>query len=96
MLRRSVQPVTSIQPAGRSAAGERSGARRAAAPRLAQVAWILLAPWAALAAALAGLVFVVLLPICGIASLAEGFGSVCWRAARDAAFPRDRGIVSHD
>ncbi len=91
MLRRSVQPVTSTDPAG-----GRSGARRSVARRFAQVGWILLAPWAALAAALAGLVFVVLLPICGIASLAEGFSCACWRAARDAAFPRDRGMVSHD
>lgn len=55
---------------------------------------LLLLPFAALAAAVAGIVFVVLLPICGIASIAsavaqsswdvvrEGFGGVRHRTAR--------------
>jgi len=76
------------EPVGRSTsvplASDDRRARHLAAPRIARAARIILAPWAALAAAVAGAVFVVLLPICGIASLAEGFSRACWRAARDA------------
>ena len=44
-------------------------------------------PFAALVALAAGLVFVVLLPICGVASIAEGIFEASWREVR--------GNVSH-
>jgi hypothetical protein len=43
-----------------------------------------LAPFAALAAAAAGLVYVILLPICGIASIAASVARASWAAAREA------------
>ena len=56
---------------------------------------ILLAPFAALVAAVAGLVFVLLLPICGIASIASAAAQASWglvrqvlRGARRRAAPR--------
>jgi hypothetical protein len=50
---------------------------------------------AAIAGATAGLVFVVLLPICGIASLAEGFAKACWQTVRDTVSLLRRGAMSH-
>ncbi len=60
------------------------GVRRiAASPRR----WwrVALAPLLLLAAALAGLLFVILLPICGLASIAQGAASAAWDLAREAA-----------
>ena len=45
---------------------------------------LLLVPLALLAAALAGVVFVILLPICGIASIAEAAAKSSWAFVRDA------------
>ena len=50
-------------------------------PRLS--ARLLLLPFAALAAAAAGLVFVVLLPICGIASIASALAEASWGLVRE-------------
>ena len=75
---------------GRRPGSDEREVRQGAALRLAQATRIFLVPCAALAAAIAGAVFVVLLPICGIASLAEGFSGACWRAARDAAIASHR------
>lgn len=65
---------------GRTAAPVRPSAAR-------RGAWLLrlvLAPFAAVTAAAAGLVFVVLLPICGIATIAEGIAKASWQLVRDA------------
>lgn len=43
---------------------------------------ILVAPLVAVVAAAAGVVFVVLLPVCGIASIAEGIARSAWRFLR--------------
>jgi hypothetical protein len=48
---------------------------------------------ALLGAALAGLLFAVLLPICGIASIAEGLARWCWDLARDPTPQAGRGIA---
>jgi hypothetical protein len=39
----------------------------------------LVAPFAAFGLLAAGALFVILLPICGIASIAQGFAAACWR-----------------
>jgi hypothetical protein len=44
---------------------------------------LVLLPFAALAAAVAGLVFVVLLPICGIASIASAVAQSSWDLVRE-------------
>lgn len=51
---------------------------------------LLLAPLVALVAALSGALFVLLLPICGIASIAEGIARASWRHLRHAVAVRDR------
>jgi hypothetical protein len=70
--------------------------RHAVARALARTARIALAPVALLAAAVAGAVFLVLLPICGIATLAQGFARAAWDAARGAPAPSGRGGMSQD
>jgi hypothetical protein len=60
------------------------GSVRQPAARLgAALGRLLLAPFALLAAAAAGLLFAVLLPICGIASIAEGIAKAAWRFVRE-------------
>jgi hypothetical protein len=49
------------------------------------VARLALAPFAAVLAAVAGLVYVLLLPICGIASVASAVAQGCWRTLRETA-----------
>jgi hypothetical protein len=44
---------------------------------------LIVAPFALVAAALAGLVFAALLPICGIATICESFAKAAWRFVRD-------------
>jgi hypothetical protein len=64
------------------------------ARRIAAASRIAVAPLAAILAALAGLLFVLLLPICGIASIAEGIARTCWSAARDPLARGGRGAMS--
>jgi hypothetical protein len=45
---------------------------------------LLVAPLAALVAAVAGLLYVLLLPICGIASMAGAAAQASWRLVREA------------
>ncbi len=65
-------------------AGDPAAMRRTATHSRSALARLALAPFAALAGALAGMVFVVLLPICGIASIAEAIAKACARFLRDA------------
>ncbi len=58
--------------------------RQSAAPFVTRTLRLIVAPFAAAAAALAGLVFVVLLPICGIATVSEGIAKASWRFVRGA------------
>jgi hypothetical protein len=84
MLRQDVQARTTFAGDAPSSAAAPSSMRRSAA-RLAAVALrLIVAPFAAAAAALAGLAFAVLLPICGIATICEGIAKASWRLARDA------------
>jgi hypothetical protein len=81
--------------AGQEAAGVSGPARHPVARAAVASARLVLGIGAAVAAAVAGLVFLVLLPICGIASLAEGFGKACWQTARTSLPLRRRGAMSH-
>ncbi len=69
--------------------------RQRGARRLALIARAVLAPIAGLVAAIAGAVFVVLLPICGIASIAEGIARSCWRSTCDMVSQASRDTASH-
>jgi len=61
-----------------------------ARPRAALLAWRLLVPVLALAAALAGILYVLLLPVCGIATIAEGVARASWLRLRRAVARRSR------
>lgn len=52
--------------------------RSPVAGRIAATLRLAALPFVALFAAAAGLVFLVLLPVCGIASIAEGMARCCW------------------
>jgi len=84
MLRHDVHPRPTFAglpaPEGHGAAP----VRRSAAPRRAWLLRLLLVPFAAVAAAVAGLVFAVLLPVCGIATIAEGIARASLHVVRDA------------
>jgi hypothetical protein len=51
---------------------------------------MLAAPFVLVAAALAGILFLILLPVCGLASIAEGIASAAWRLSRDLVSGRRR------
>lgn len=77
--------------AGEARAGEGEGPLRQKGARLvATLLRLLLAPLVALAAALSGALFVLLLPICGIASIAEGIARASWRQLRRVVAARER------
>jgi len=62
--------------------------RRVVAHRIRRAVRLLLAPFAALGALAAGLLFLILLPICGIGSIAEGLTRAAWGFAHTAVHPR--------
>jgi hypothetical protein len=76
----------------------RAGSGRGAAPLGAQAwpAWlrVLTAPFVAAAVAAAGIVYLILLPVCGIASIAEGVLRSGWRMLR--ALPRGKAAHAAD
>ncbi len=65
------------------------GLRRKIARPAGTLARLLAAPFVAAAAALSGLLFVILLPICGIASIAEGIARASWGWVRRAVARRE-------
>jgi hypothetical protein len=68
---------------------------RAEHRQVAAIRRTVIASVAVLGASLAGLVFAVLLPICGIASIAEGLARWCWDLARRRGPTPRRDIVPH-
>jgi hypothetical protein len=79
-------PMPPASPAGPSRPSEGPPRLRqsVATARLARaVARVLLAPFALVVAAGAGLVFVFLLPVCGLASVAESISRASWALVRD-------------
>lgn len=84
MTRQDVHPHVLLAPrAPRSAGHVRRGAAFGVGP--------LLAVPVAIAAALAGLVFLLLLPLCGIASVAQAAAAAGWAFAKRVARPPTRG-----
>ena len=81
MLRRIVQARTSFAAVEIGREIEEADVRQGGARLLVALGRILLVPVAAMAAAVAGAVFVVLLPICGIATIAETVARTCWDSA---------------
>ncbi len=95
MLRQNVHPRTTFAGGTPPAAGDAVAVRRSATAIVAAVVRLLFVPFAAAAAALAGLLFAVLLPICGIASIAEGIAKASSRFVRDAFVPAPHPPARH-
>jgi len=82
---------------GRTARGiPFSKMRQLVARGLSALFQVLSLPAAALASAIAAVVFAVLLPICGIASVAEGISRVCWDHVREGMHRPRRGGMPHN
>ncbi len=84
MLRDDDHGRTSFAGGGTPDASHHGPVRRSAARGAPWVLRLIAAPFAAVAAAIAGIVFVVLLPICGIATICEGIVRTSWRFVREA------------
>jgi hypothetical protein len=95
MLRRFAQGRTSFAAVQSERSRPQVELRQGGARRLAAAGRMVAAVLRLIAAAIAGGVFVVLLPICGIASVAEGIARSCWRSACDALPRTRRDIPSH-
>jgi hypothetical protein len=86
MLRQGAHPRSSfVEPSSLPRSPERVRVRQAVAEVAAFVARLVMLPLVAVGGALAGVMFVLLLPICGIASIAEGIALGAWRQVR--SFP---------
>jgi hypothetical protein len=95
MLRRIAQARTSIAAEQIERSLEESELRRDGVRRLAALGRIVALVPTLLAATIAGSVFLVLLPICGIASGAEGIARWCWRLVCDSVPGLCRGVSPH-
>ena len=94
MLRRFARGRTSFAAVEVERRIERVALREGGVRRVAAVGRMVVLTLRLIAAALAGAVFVVLLPICGIASIAEGIARSCWRSACDVLPHARRGVRS--
>ncbi len=87
MVRREGEARTAFAEGDGPAAGSSPPMRQSAASFVARALRLFVAPFALAAAALAGVVFAVLLPICGIATISEGIAKASWRFVR--------GVLTH-
>jgi hypothetical protein len=85
MLRRLVEPRTPFAAAPPLRTGDAAPQRPGAAHARSALARAVLAPFAAALLALAGLVYVLLLPICGIASVASAVAQASWAVLREGS-----------
>jgi hypothetical protein len=84
MPRQLVDPRSPFAPTSPDAAGGAPPPHSRAAQGWRRVARVLVAPFAAVLAAMAGLVYVLLLPICGIASIANAAALASWSLLRES------------
>ncbi len=84
MARHDARARTTFAGEGVRSLGGGAPVRRSAAPIARAVMRLIVAPFALVAAALAGLLFAVLLPICGIATISEGIARSSWRFVRES------------
>jgi hypothetical protein len=84
MLRQHVRARTSFADASAEAPAADPGVRHSAARVVVRALRLIVAPVALASAALAGLLFAVLLPICGIATISEGIARASWRFVRES------------
>ncbi len=88
MARPQIEPRTTFAAEGERRRANAPPVRRSAAVLAVIAVRLFVAPFAALAAALAGLVFAALLPICGIATICEGIATTAWRFVRETVAHR--------
>lgn len=84
MLRQNAYPRASLAAASIPIDGNGGEVRLCVARTIRLVARLAVVPFAAATAAVAGGLFVILLPICGIASLAEAAAKASWALVRRA------------
>ncbi len=84
MLRQHVHARMTFAEAPGPHAGTPAPVRQSAARSVTWFLRLIVAPFALLAAAIAGILFAVLLPICGIATISEGIAKGAWRFVRGA------------
>jgi hypothetical protein len=84
-MSRSDQSRTTFAAPPTSGPGGAVRVRPFAAPRWSAVGRVILAPFALVLAALGGVLFAILLPICGIATIAEAVAKGSWAFVRRAA-----------
>ncbi len=84
MTRRDARARMTLADAPAPAANSPAPVRQSAASFTSAVLRLIVAPFALAAAALAGLLFAVLLPLCGIATISEGVAKAAWRFVREA------------
>ncbi len=83
MPRQDVQSRTTFAEGDEALSAAAVPLRHSAASLVARALRLIVAPLALAAAALGGLVFAVLLPICGIATISEGIAKAAWRFVRE-------------
>ena len=83
MVRHSVHARTSFAASGAPGPGEQGDVRQSTARVAVKTVRLIAAPFALVGAAIAGVIFAALLPICGIATICEGFAKASWRFVRD-------------
>jgi uncharacterized membrane protein len=85
MLRQHVAPHPSFaNPPGASLRAPRASAGRNVAPLAVRIVKLVVAPLIAVGAVVAGLGYVILLPVCGIATILESVAKLAWRFVREA------------
>ena len=84
MLRQNVQSRTTFADADEAPGAPGAPLRHSATSLVARALRLIVAPFALAAAALGGLLFAVLLPICGIATISEGIAKASWRFVSEA------------
>jgi hypothetical protein len=94
MVRQNAYARASLAAASIPTDPERNQLRQSVARVGRVIGRVLLAPFALVTGAVAGLVFVILLPVCGIASVAEATARSSWALVRDT-FRRPRAAESH-
>jgi hypothetical protein len=82
--RQDAHPRTPFAPGPPAPERGPAAVRPAATRRWARARALLVAPFAGALAAIAGLAFLLLLPVCGIASIAGAVAKASWAAVREA------------
>jgi hypothetical protein len=95
-LRHLVHPRTTFAAPRREVDGPRRCLWQAAARRGVSIGAVLLAPLAVVAGVAGWLLFAILLPICGIATIAESLAHCSWKFLRGVFSPENGGATARE